>query len=99
RFHALLTAMPAGVASIGLASDERVPNLFEDEPWRVIDVRSAGLADRLKASLAALKERRAGVADASARTSAEETRLLRAMPAMVAREVGRFYPAFRLERS
>ena len=34
RYHAIVTSMPAGVPSIGVTMDERIPNLMEDRAHR-----------------------------------------------------------------
>ncbi|MEM6960419.1 MAG: hypothetical protein AAF550_01600 [Myxococcota bacterium] len=49
RYHAIVTSMPAGVASVGVTMDERIRNLMEDRgtPELAIDAGDEHLADAI----------------------------------------------------
>lgn len=55
RFHAVVTAMPGGVATIGVTMDERLHNLMAESgrPERAIPVDDPALAETLSAAMRA----------------------------------------------
>jgi polysaccharide pyruvyl transferase WcaK-like protein len=74
RFHAAVTALPAGVAVVALSMDERLANLLEDsaQSERLIASDDPELGTRLLHALRAIPARRDAIRALARRTTARE---------------------------
>ncbi|SMF03833.1 Polysaccharide pyruvyl transferase family protein WcaK [Tistlia consotensis] len=101
RFHAIVTAMPGGVASVGLTMDERIRNLFDEsgQSERVIQADDPALGDKLLGLLESQADWRAAASEAAERTTAREVRRMGAMGIAFAEELRRHHPELKLAAS
>lgn len=78
RFHAMVTTMPARVASAGVTMDERIANLMEQRGHTRLLARvdDADLADRLDGILEALYRDADRIADESTRTVVHNLKMM-----------------------
>jgi polysaccharide pyruvyl transferase WcaK-like protein len=95
RFHALVTAMPAGIASIGVSMDERIVNLLGGENHsRLLRVDDPDLAENLLNRLRRLDSERDRIAEESGWTVVRELRRLGEMGIDLVDEVCRCMPDY-----
>ncbi len=96
RYHAVVTALPAGIAAVAVSMDERLPNLMTGDEYagRVIEASDPHLRARLTAALAAIPERRAAIAAAARRTTFEGLRAMGTMGMQLCDELQRTLPEF-----
>ncbi|WP_413206102.1 polysaccharide pyruvyl transferase family protein [Rhodospirillum sp. A1_3_36] len=95
RFHALVTAMPAGTASLGISMDERIGNLLGQRgSSRVLKTDDEMLGPKLLDRLRALDGERDLIAKESAEIVASGVLCMAVMGRQLAAEFQRLIPAF-----
>ena len=96
RFHAIVTSMPAGVASAGVTMDERIRNLMRERGHEhlLMEVNQPDLADRIVAALRALDAEADAVRYAMGKVVAKNLRMMARMGAYFEERVARQYPQF-----
>lgn len=96
RYHAIVTSMPAGVASIGITMDERIRNLMRQRGQQhlLLEVDDAALEDKLFEALTRLFCERENVRDGIGRTVAKNLQLMARMGMYFERMVAQRYPEF-----
>ncbi|HKF51146.1 MAG TPA: polysaccharide pyruvyl transferase family protein [Candidatus Acidoferrales bacterium] len=96
RYHAIVTSMPAGVASLGITMDERIRNLMGQRGQRhlLLEVDDTDLDNRLFETLRRLHRERDCVRDGIARTVARNLQLMARMGMYFERMVAQRYPEF-----
>jgi polysaccharide pyruvyl transferase WcaK-like protein len=104
RFHAIVTSMPGGVPSIGIATDERISNLMRDRGHEdlLLSVDEDDLGERTHAALRRLERETHRVSSEVLRFVPGEIRKLGEMGIALADETQRVYADFprpRLPRS
>ncbi|MEX2631556.1 MAG: polysaccharide pyruvyl transferase family protein [Tistlia sp.] len=94
RFHALVTAMPGGVAGIGLSMDERIRNLFDEsgQGGRAFRADDPELEPKILQLLESEAEWHGEAAVAAERTTAREIRRMGEMGIAFADELRRHHP-------
>lgn len=94
RFHAIVTAMPGGIASIGLTMDERIRNLFDESGQgdRALHADEADLAHKLLHLLQSTADWRDEAIEAARRTTAREVRRMGEMGIVFADALRRHHP-------
>lgn len=94
RYHALVCSMPAGVPSIGVGHDERIPNLLRERgtPDLALDASDPELAGRLIDAMAAVRADGGATADASARCAAANVLRMGEMGRLLLAELRRHHP-------
>ena len=96
RYHAIVTSMPAGVASLGITMDERIRNLMRQRGHQhfLLNVDDADLEGELFAALKRLYRERECVRDGIGRTVARNLQLMARMGMYFERLVAQQYPEF-----
>ena len=89
RYHAIVTTMPAGVASIGVTMDERIRNLMNDRetPELSLEVDDRNLATKLYQRLTLVHDERERVVRGIERTVVRNLKRMGEMGVMLARHV------------
>lgn len=100
RYHAIVTSMPAGVASAGITMDERIRNLLDERGHHdlLLDVNDPDLEARLAAVLERLREDEEQIRDGIFRSVASHLRLMARMGLYFEEHVQRLYPDFPLRQ-
>lgn len=98
RYHAIVTSMPAGVASLGITMDERIRNLMRQRGHShlLFTVDDADLEANLFAGLKQLCREKESVRDGIGRTVAQNLRLMARMGMYFEGFVAKRYPEFPL---
>ncbi|MGH9864463.1 MAG: polysaccharide pyruvyl transferase family protein, partial [Candidatus Acidiferrales bacterium] len=98
RYHAIVTSMPAGVASLGITMDERIRNLMRQRGHNhlLLTVDDADLEARLFDTLKQLCREKESVRDGIGRTVAQNLRLMARMGMYFEGFVAKRYPEFPL---
>ena len=98
RYHAIVTSMPAGVASLGITMDERIRNLMRQRGHEhfLLEVDDAELEEKLFASLRRLCRERESVREGIGRTVARNLQLMARMGMYFEQMVAQRYPEFPL---
>jgi len=96
RFHAIVTAMPAGVPAVGVTMDERIGNLMRElgEENLLLRVDEPNLGDRIAAALRTLDAEAGGIRESMRRTVARNLQLMARMGVYLEEQVARRYPEF-----
>ena len=96
RFHAIVTTMPAGVPSAGVAMDERIRNLMRQRGHEhlLLAVDDPELGDKIPAALADLDSGTEEIREAMGRTVARNLQRMARMGAYFEEQVARQYPEF-----
>lgn len=96
RYHAIVTSMPAGVASLGITMDERIRNLMRQRGHQhlVLSVDDAELEEALFAALQRLYKEKECVRDGIGRTVAKNLQLMARMGMYFEQMVAQRYPEF-----
>lgn len=96
RYHAIVTSMPAGVASLGITMDERIRNLMGQRGQRhlLLEVDDTDLDNRLFETLRQLYRERDCVREGIGRTVARNLQLMARMGMYFERMVAQRYPEF-----
>jgi polysaccharide pyruvyl transferase WcaK-like protein len=97
RYHAIVTSMPAGVPSAGVAMDERIANLMRErghEQHLLINVEDAELADRIVEALRVLDAETDEIRRSMGCVVARNLQLMARMGAYLEGHVARRYPEF-----
>ncbi|HYL46588.1 MAG TPA: polysaccharide pyruvyl transferase family protein [Candidatus Limnocylindrales bacterium] len=96
RYHAIVTTMPAGIPSAGVAMDERVRNLMRERghDHLLMEVDEPNLGDRIFEALRALDSHEDDVRDAMARAVIRNLPLMARMGVYLEGEVARHFPEF-----
>lgn len=96
RYHAIVTAMPAGVPAVGVTMDERIRNLLGDAGLSdlCIEVSAPDLEARVTAGLDRLFSDAAPVRQALRKDVARQLRLMGTMGQTFVEAVKRRHPAF-----
>jgi polysaccharide pyruvyl transferase WcaK-like protein len=96
RYHAIVTAMPAGVPAVGVTMDERISNLLGDAGLSElsVEVADADLEGRVKAGLARLFGDPEPVRAALRRDVVRQLRLMGTMGQSFVEAVRRRHPRF-----
>ena len=96
RFHAIVTSMPAGVASAGVTMDERIRNLMHQRGHEhlLMNVDEPELADKIVAALRALDAESDAIRESMAQVVAVNLRLMARMGVYFEEHVARRYPEF-----
>ncbi|MHB8410495.1 MAG: polysaccharide pyruvyl transferase family protein [Candidatus Acidiferrales bacterium] len=100
RYHAIVTSMPAGVASLGITMDERIRNLMRQRGHNhlLLTVDDAELEAKLFDALETLCREKDAVRDGIGRTVAQNLRLMSRMGMYFEGFVAQRYPEFPLRR-
>ncbi|MHB8525851.1 MAG: polysaccharide pyruvyl transferase family protein [Candidatus Acidiferrales bacterium] len=100
RYHAIVTSMPAGVASLGITMDERIRNLMRQRGHShlLLTVEDPGLEAKLFDALETLYREKVAVRDGIGRTVAQNLRLMSRMGMYFEGFVAQRYPEFPLRR-
>jgi polysaccharide pyruvyl transferase WcaK-like protein len=100
RYHAIVTTMPAGIPSAGVAMDERVRNLMRERghDHLLMQVDDSNLADRIVEALRALDAQEDEVRDEMARAVIRNLPLMARMGVYLEEEVARQFPEFPVRR-
>jgi len=98
RYHAIVTSMPAGVASIGITMDERIRNLMRQRGHEhlLLEVDDPQLEEKLFAALQRLCRERECVREGIGRTVARNLQLMARMGIYFEQLVAQCYPEFPL---
>jgi len=96
RFHAIVTSMPAGVASAGVTMDERIRNLMRERGHEhlLMEVDQPDLADRIVSALTALDADADQIRCAMGKVVAKNLRMMARMGVYLEERVARQYPQF-----
>jgi polysaccharide pyruvyl transferase WcaK-like protein len=96
RYHGIVTAMPALVASAGVTMDERIRNLMHERGHKhlLLEVDDADLEDKLLALLDTLEKEHESVRDGIGRTVARNLKVMARMGVYFEQHVQRCYPEF-----
>jgi polysaccharide pyruvyl transferase WcaK-like protein len=96
RYHAIVTTMPAGVASAGVTMDERIRNLMHERGHEhlLMRVDEEGLAEKIETALHALDSEEEGIRNDMERTVAQNLQLMARMGMYLEEQVARRYPEF-----
>ncbi|MGD0965129.1 MAG: polysaccharide pyruvyl transferase family protein [Candidatus Acidiferrales bacterium] len=96
RYHAIVTSMPAGVASAGVTMDERIRNLMRERGHEHLftSVDDPHLTDRIVSALGALDEQEDEIRDAMGKTVARNLQTMARMGIYLEEQVARRYPEF-----
>lgn len=96
RYHAVLTAMPALVPTVGVATDERIPNLLGElgRPDLGVPADAPDLTERLAAAMAAATADTGDLRERQGRLVAGQIQRIGTGGRLVAAEVARTYPGF-----
>ncbi|HVB86111.1 MAG TPA: polysaccharide pyruvyl transferase family protein [Candidatus Dormibacteraeota bacterium] len=96
RFHAIVTSMPAGVASAGVTMDERIRNLMYQRGHEhlLMNVDESDLANKIVAALRALDAESEAIRESMAEVVAVNLRLMARMGVYFEEHVARRYPEF-----
>ena len=96
RYHAIITSMPAQVASIGVSMDERIRNLMYDRghPELLLAVDDLHLGEKLIQTLRQLTREKESISAKIGRMIPHQLRLMGEMGIYFMDEVTRIYPAF-----
>ncbi|WP_410625881.1 polysaccharide pyruvyl transferase family protein [Amycolatopsis sp. cmx-8-4] len=96
RYHALLTAMPGLVPTVGVATDERIPNLMDElgRPDLCVPADAPDLAARLSQAIATATSDVDGLRGAQGRLVAGQVRRIGLGGRRVAEELARLHPGF-----
>ena len=100
RYHAIVTTMPAGIPSAGVAMDERVRNLMRERGHAhlLMEVDEPNLADRIVEALRALDSEQDEIRDAMARAVIRNLPLMARLGVYLEEEVARHLPEFPIRR-
>ncbi len=98
RYHAIVTAMPAGVPAVGVTMDERIANLLGDAGLSelCLEVADPALGERLDAALTRVLTDPAPVRAALTKDVARQLRLMGTMGQTFVEAIRRRHPAFPL---
>ena len=98
RYHGIVTAMPALVASAGVTMDERIRNLMNDRGHQhlLLTVDDPDLESKLLSLMETLLTEQDAVRDAIGRSVAGNLKAMARMGVFLEEEVRRQYPAFPL---
>ncbi|MFO0749216.1 MAG: hypothetical protein U1F43_26670 [Myxococcota bacterium] len=96
RYHAIVTSMAGGVASLGVTMDERITNLFDQrgEPELVLKVDAPDLAGALGPLIQRLFERPEPIRQNMRRTVADNLRVMGTMGMTLVEAVRARHPEF-----
>ncbi len=96
RYHAIVTSMPAGVASLGITMDERIRNLMRQRGHQhlLLDVDDTDLEERLFETLKRLYREKECVREGIGRTVARNLQLMARMGMYFEHMVAQRYPEF-----
>lgn len=96
RYHGIVTAMPALVASAGVTMDERIRNLMHERGHEhlLLNVDDADLEVKLNVVLDALEKEHESVRDGIGRTVARNLKVMARMGVYFEQHVQRCYPEF-----
>jgi polysaccharide pyruvyl transferase WcaK-like protein len=96
RYHAIVTSMPAGVASAGITMDERIRNLMKERGHShlLLEVDDPFLESRLFDVLVRLEAEREGLRESLHATVARNLRLMARMGQYLEENLARRYPEF-----
>lgn len=96
RYHAIVTSMPAGVASLGITMDERIRNLMRQRGHEhlLLEVDDTELEERLFATLKQIYREKECVRDGIGRTVARNLQLMARMGMYFEHMVAQRYPEF-----
>ena len=99
RYHAIVTSMPALVASAGVTMDERIRNLMYERGHKhlLLTVEDADLEPRLLQVMEALVREAESVRDGSGRTVVRNLKLMARMGIFLEEGVRSTYPEFPLQ--
>jgi nucleoside-diphosphate-sugar epimerase/polysaccharide pyruvyl transferase WcaK-like protein len=97
RYHAIVCSMPAGVPSIGVSHDERIPNLMNerDTPDLALDVDAPDLAERCVHHVQAIRSDPGRVRQANLRTTRDNLVRMGTMGRLLFEELQRHHPELR----
>ncbi|HVB08410.1 MAG TPA: hypothetical protein VNF00_05625 [Candidatus Acidoferrales bacterium] len=100
RYHAIVTSMPAGVASLGITMDERIRNLMRQRGHNhlLLTVEDPDLEAKLFEALEILCREKDAVQNGIGRTVAQNLRLMSRMGMYFEGFVAQRYPEFPLRR-
>jgi len=100
RYHAIVTSMPAGVASLGITMDERIRNLMRQRGHNhlLLTVEDPDLETKLFDALEILCREKDAVQNGIGRTVAQNLRLMSRMGMYFEGFVAQRYPEFPLRR-
>jgi len=98
RYHAIVTTMPAMVASAGVTMDERIRNLMNERGHQhlLLTVDDPGLEPKLLDMMERLVAEADSVRDAVARTAVRNLKVMARMGKFLEEAVQRTYPEFPL---
>src|ERR1700684_2660072 len=96
RYHAIVTTMPAGIASAGATMDERIRNLMRERGHEhlLMRVDDADLADRIVMALNALDSETDAIRDGMEGTVARNLQMMARMGTYFEEQVAKRYPEF-----
>jgi polysaccharide pyruvyl transferase WcaK-like protein len=96
RYHAIVTTMPAGVPSAGVAMDERIRNLMRERGHEhlLMSVDEPELEGKIAEALFALDAQAEEIRDAMRATVARNLQLMARMGVYFEEQVARQYPQF-----
>jgi polysaccharide pyruvyl transferase WcaK-like protein len=96
RYHAIVTSMPAGVASAGITMDERIRNLMRERchSHLLLEVNDPSLELKLYDVLLRLEAERESMREALHATVARNLRLMACMGQYLEENLARRYPEF-----
>jgi len=100
RYHAIVTTMPAGVPSAGVAMDERIRNLMRERGHEhlLMRVDELNLEDKIVSALRALDAQADAIREEMAATVARNLQLMARMGMYLEEQVARHYPEFPIRK-
>jgi polysaccharide pyruvyl transferase WcaK-like protein len=96
RYHAIVTSMPGGVPSAGVAMDERIRNLMRERGHEHLLMRAdePGLGEKIAAALSALDAGAEEIREGIGQTVSRNIHLMARMGVYFEEQVARRYPGF-----
>lgn len=100
RYHAIVTSMPALVASAGVTMDERIRNLMHErgQDHLSLEVDDPDLEEKLTGALEALHQQTDSIREGIGRTVARNLRTMARMGVYLEEEVQRRFPDFPIRK-
>ncbi|MEW6211997.1 MAG: polysaccharide pyruvyl transferase family protein [Acidobacteriota bacterium] len=98
RYHGIVTAMPALVASAGVTMDERIRNLMRERGHEhlLMEVDDANLEEKLFVAMKTLEREHESVRDGIGRTVARNLKVMARMGVYLEQHVQKRYPEFEI---
>jgi polysaccharide pyruvyl transferase WcaK-like protein len=98
RYHAIVTAMPAGVVSAGVTMDERIRNLMADrgQPELALEVDGPGLSEAIHGVLVRLRDDEEAVREGIERAAVSNLERMGRMGMALCDHLRGFHPTFPL---